>query len=231
MPYACGARSVPRALSQESLILMARSHKYTMVIDASQCMNCKACVVSCQLENRVPVRHGRNWIRETPEGGDTVFQPANCMQCEEPSCVAACPAPGATYIGKDGIVVVNPDRCINCGNCVAACPYGARYRHPERLVADKCDFCRHRIAMGLEPACVVTCPTRVRKFGDLNDPASEVSKLVAKGGLVTVANTVVNTKPNIYFLAGTRPLTWPKEPTLPGGQRMPREFWREKRYG
>ncbi len=202
--------------------------KYAMVIDTSRCLNCKACIVSCQLENGVPPDYTRDWIKET-KGESSMpfyFQPANCMQCDEPSCVAACPVPGATYKAKNGLVVINPDLCINCGNCVPACPYGARFRHPVKHIVDKCDFCRHRIKQGLEPACVVTCPTRTRVFGDLNDPESEVSRLVKKGGLVQVFNPKVDTKPNIYFVKGTKPLTWPREPTLPGDVHMSPAFWR-----
>jgi Fe-S-cluster-containing dehydrogenase component len=204
--------------------------KYTMVIDASKCMNCKACIVACQLENGVPPHYSRDWIRERKEDGTALhFQPANCMQCDDPSCVAACPVPGATFKDKDGLVLINPDICINCGNCVPACPYGARFRHPIKHIADKCDFCRHRIKQGLEPACVVVCPTRTRVFGDLNDPGSEVSRLVRQGGLVQLFNPKVDTKPNIYFVKGTEPLTWPREPTLPGDIHMPLVYWRTYR--
>jgi tetrathionate reductase subunit B len=76
---------------------------------------------------------------------------------------------------------------------------------------------------------VVTCPTRTRIFGDLNDPKSEVSRLLKEGGLVRVINPKVDTKPNIYFLEGTMPLTWPKVPTLPGNVHMPLVFWRTYR--
>jgi tetrathionate reductase subunit B len=207
--------------------------KYAMVIDASKCFNCKACIISCQLENGVSPLDSRNWVKEITEkqSGEYHFQPANCMQCDEPSCVAACPVPGATYKAKDGIVIIDQTRCINCGNCVSACPYGARYRHPVKKVADKCDFCLHRISKGLQPACVVTCPTKARIFGDLNDPRSEVSGLLEGGDLIRVINAKVDTKPNIYFIKGTRPITWPREPELPGGIRMPIAFWRQYRKG
>ncbi len=205
--------------------------KYAMVIDTSRCFDCKACIISCQLENGIPPLYHRNWIIETGggNGGLFDFQPGNCMQCDEPACIAACPVPGATFKSKTGLVLIDPDRCIDCGNCVPACPYGARYRHPTKRIADKCDFCRHRIARGLEPACVVTCPTRARVFGDLNDPKSEVSRLLKKGGLVRVVSPKIDTKPNIFYLEGTRPLAWPREPTLPGDVHMPLAFWRKYR--
>ena len=200
--------------------------KYAMIIDAGKCINCKACIVSCQLENRVLPFFQRNWIKSAffGPGKGFHFQPGNCMQCDAPSCVEACPV-GATFKTENGIVVIDPNTCIGCGNCIPACPYGARYRHPERHIADKCDFCRHRLKRGLEPACVDVCPTRARIFGDLNDPASEISQLFKQENLVQVKNVKIDTQPNIYYLAGTRPLNWPHEPTLPGDVHMPPAFW------
>jgi len=178
--------------------------KYAMVIDASKCFDCKACIVACQLENGVPPRFERGWIKHAAGGQETKlqFQPGNCMQCDEPSCVEACPV-GATFKSRDGRVLID--------------------------IADKCDFCQRRLKRGLEPACVVTCPTRARVFGDLNDPSSEVSRLLKRGGLVRVVNLKVDTKPNIYYMEGTMPLTWPAEPTLPGNVHMPLGFWRKSR--
>ena len=121
--------------------------------------------------------------------------------------------------------VVDQDLCIGCGNCVTACPYGARYRDPGARRADKCDFCRHRISRGEEPACVVTCPTKARIFGDLNDPQSEVSRLVKEEKLVRVTAPHVDTRPNIYYHEGTRLLDWAVTPTLPGNVHMERDFW------
>ena len=204
--------------------------KYAMVIDASKCFSCKACIVACQMENGVPPRFERDWIKQSAGGQEMKwhFQPGNCMQCDEPSCVEACPV-GATFKSRDGRVLIDPSTCINCGNCVPACPYGARYRHPTKHIADKCDLCERRLKRGEEPACVVTCPTRARVFGNLNDPSSEVSRLLNRGGLVRVINPKVDTKPNIYYVEGTVPLTWPVEPTLPGNVHMPLTFWRKFR--
>ena len=136
------------------------------------------------------------------------------MQCDRPTCVDACPV-NATYKGKDGRVIIDPSLCISCGLCVPACPYGARFLHPQRDVADKCDFCDRRLKRGLDPACVVTCPTGVRVFGDFNDPSSRVSRLLKQGSLVRVVNTKVDTKPNIYYFDNTAPLDWPEDPELP----------------
>lgn len=201
--------------------------KYGIVIDASKCIDCKACLVACKVENNVPEGFWRNWIRplwDISNSRKTEFQPGQCMQCDTPSCVAACPV-NATYKQADGLVVIDPQKCIGCGNCETACPYGARYRDPAIRRADKCDFCEHRLERGEEPACVVTCPTKARTFGDLNDQNSEVSRMVKKDKLVRVNAPHVNTRPNIYYREGTQLLDWAVTPTLPGNVHMAREFW------
>ena len=203
--------------------------KYGIVIDASKCIDCKACLIACKVENELPEGYWRNWIKplwDMQGSRRSEFQPGQCMQCGNPSCVAACPV-GATYKGKNGIVVIDPKTCIGCGNCISACPYGARYRNAARHIADKCDFCMHRVERGEAPACVVTCPTKTRIFGDLNDPQSEVRRLVKTGKLVRVIAPHVNTRPHIYYHAGTRLLDWAVTPTLPGNVHMAPEYWEE----
>ena len=145
-----------------------------MVIDSSKCIDCKACMVSCKVANEVPEGQWRNWIKQdmpdlmASRPGRAHFQPGGCMHCDNPTCVAACPT-GATFKSdKDGTVVIDQDLCIGCGNCIPACPYAARYRHPEKKKAEKCDFCTERRARGQVPACVDTCPTKARVFGDIN---------------------------------------------------------------
>jgi Fe-S-cluster-containing dehydrogenase component len=202
--------------------------QYVLVIDSQKCIDCKACMIACKVENQIPQGYWRNWIKQTanPKGRRIQFQPGQCMQCESPACVAACPV-RATYKRNDGMIVIDPKRCIGCGNCVAGCPYGARFRNPETKVAEKCNYCEHRLLRGEEPACVTTCPTKTRVFGDLNDPNSTVSQLMKKGGLVQVANQIVNTRPRIYYLAGVVQLDWPREPTLPGNVHLPVTFWKK----
>jgi tetrathionate reductase subunit B len=146
----------------------------------------------------------------TIPAGQTVatsyFVPRLCMQCEDSPCTAVCPV-GATYRTPDGVVLVDQDRCIGCGYCVVACPYGARYIVPAgghtpngiAGVADKCTFCYHRITHGQEPACVEVCPRSARKFGDLNDPASEVSLILAQEK-TSVMRPELGTKPRVHYI-------------------------------
>ena len=173
--------------------------KLAMVIDSSTCIDCKGCMAACKVENKVPAGHWRNWIKRQEANFITMektagktaghFQPGNCMHCDTPTCVQACPT-GATYKDeKDGTVKVNDELCIGCGSCMPACPYGARYRHPEKKIVDKCDYCDARRHAGKTPACVETCPTQARTFGNLNNSDSRVAKLVPATLLMNTSST------------------------------------------
>ena len=151
--------------------------RYAMAIDLSLCVGCAACAVACKMENEVPPGVFNLWIREREVGEYpnlvVEFRPEQCLHCENPPCVPVCPT-GASYQTKDGLVLVDPKKCIACGACIAACPYDARYLHPAGYVS-KCTFCAHRLEKGKVPACVETCPTYCRTFGDLEDPESPAS--------------------------------------------------------
>lgn len=199
-----------------------------MVIDSSKCIDCKACMVSCKVANEVPQGQWRNWIKQAlpdlraPRPGRAHFQPGGCMHCDNPICVAACPT-GATFKSdKDGTVVIDQDLCIGCGNCIPACPYAARYRHPEKKKAEKCDFCTERRARGQVPACVDTCPTKARVFGDIGDPTSEAAMLLKENpdAVVKVIHPESDTKPNMFYLGSTAPMNWPVKAVMPTSMQM-----------
>jgi Fe-S-cluster-containing dehydrogenase component len=178
-----------------------------MAIDLAACVGCAACAVACKLENEVPAGVQRLWIR-LEEGGafpnpSAWFRPEQCQHCSEPACVAVCPT-GASYVGEWGLVLVEAETCIACGACVAACPYDARHFDPRGFVS-KCSFCDHRVAEGRPPACVETCPTLCRTFGDLDDPSSEVAIAVAEARRIDVMKPEVGTHPNVYYLNAPRP--------------------------
>ena len=118
----------------------------------------------------------------------TVHFPRSCLHCETPACVTVCPT-GASYKrAEDGIVLVDADKCIGCQLCAWACPYGAREYSEVRGTMQKCTLCVDRIynetlsEYDRQPACVMACPTRARHFGDIGDPESKVSQLVAERG-------------------------------------------------
>ena len=137
---------------------------------------------------------------------EAFFEPRLCMQCEDSPCTAVCPV-GATYHTEDGVILVDARRCIGCGYCVVACPYGARYLTPaaDRApgdmpgVADKCTWCYHRISRGAKPACVEVCPVGARKFGDANDPASGIAQLVAERK-PSLLHPEYGTRPRVLYL-------------------------------
>ena len=126
------------------------------------------------------------------------FVPKLCNQCTHPSCVQVCPT-GATYRTKDGVVLIDPTYCIGCRYCVQACPYGVRYFNEDKGIADKCNWCYHRITKGMNPACVEACPVGARIFGDQNDKESPVS-LFIRNNRVNVLRPDTGNAPNLFYV-------------------------------
>ena len=154
--------------------------RYGMVIDTVRCVGCMDCVVVCKTENGVPEGYNRDWIVYDTVGAHPTLhmeiRSERCNHCDNPPCVYCCPC-GASHIhDRGGVVLVHHDKCSGCKACIAACPYDARFIHPEGY-ADKCTFCIHRVEKGLDPACVAVCPTHCMHFGDMDDPNSEVRRL------------------------------------------------------
>ena len=171
--------------------------------------------------NRILTKGGEDM--DTPSGifpnVRMVHYPLNCQHCVNPACVKVCPV-GATYKDEDtGVVRQDYDKCIGCRMCMAACPYtGVRsfnWEEPKLYVdfdcgdsdvpkhrkhtVEKCTMCWHRLAKGLAPICIEACPGRARFFGDLNDPESEVSKLIATREHRTLLPEK-GTRPSVYYL-------------------------------
>ena len=183
--------------------------KYGFVIDPKRCIDCRACLVACRAENNVPLDHTRIWVYDQGVQGQfpnlsQQFVPYNCMHCDEPPCVEACPSQATYKRPEDGIVVIDQEACIGCGLCISACPYHVRYLNPETGKADKCNACLQRVQQGEAPACVATCVGGARLFGDLNDPNSEASIALREAKSVKRLPAVgKDTGPNIHYINDT----------------------------
>ena len=186
--------------------------RYAMAIDLRKCIGCMSCVVACKSEFGTPLGVWRTWVKVADKGTypntQRVFMPRLCNHCDYPVCVRNCPTQ-ATFKHKDGFVLQRYNRCIGCRTCVVACPYNARHLIPAKRtdknlphsVVDKCTFCIHRVKRGLLPACVQACVGGARIFGDLNDPGSEVAKIVSKER-VTVLKPELGTSPSVFYIGG-----------------------------
>lgn len=175
--------------------------RYAMAIEVNKCVGCADCVVACQTENNVPIGYSRDWIVERVRGEypDLLmhFESQRCNHCIDTPCVRTCPT-GASFVDEGGIVKVTHDECIGCGACIESCPYDARYFHPDGYV-DKCTFCDHRVKEGMDPACVSVCPTYCMHFGDLDDPDSDISKMLKTREQFTITPEA-GTAPQVFYL-------------------------------
>jgi tetrathionate reductase subunit B len=171
---------------------------YAMLIDCAKCIGCESCAETCREEYELPDGVWRSWVKFI-EREEMLFLPRLCNHCDNPPCATVCPV-SASYKREDGIVLTDYKKCIGCKYCMIACPYDARFLHPIHKVSDKCTFCDHRLEEGLLPACVEVCPVGARIFGDLNNPESEISKLIAQKP-VQVLRKDMGTKPKVYYIA------------------------------
>jgi Fe-S-cluster-containing dehydrogenase component/formate-dependent nitrite reductase membrane component NrfD len=178
-----------------------RSVQWAKVIDHTRCIGCHACTTACKSENEVPLAVTRTYVKHVDVGEFPLVRRAHqvtrCNQCAFAPCVTACPTT-AMFKRADGIVDFDKSICIGCKACMAACPYDAIFINPEDHAAEKCNFCAHRIDMGLEPACVVVCPTEAILVGDLHDPASKVAQIVNREP-VTVRRPEKETLPKLFY--------------------------------
>jgi len=159
--------------------------QFAFVIDCDRCIGCKGCQVACKLQNTIALGQGRNKVCTIGPSGifpnlQMYFLPTMCQQCANPTCVEVCPT-GACYKDEaDGIIKIDRSLCIGCGSCKRACPYDCINANKELRVADKCDLCASARECGDTPACVRNCSGGALHYGDINDPESEVSKLLAQ---------------------------------------------------
>jgi molybdopterin-containing oxidoreductase family iron-sulfur binding subunit len=204
--------------------------RLAIAINTQRCIGCQTCVFACKMENNVPMkmRWTRTITKDCDvEDGATgtypalsrTYLPLSCMHCDNPACQRVCPV-GATYTDDKGRVLIHYDLCIGCRICMAACPYNARvfnWSDPEHKpdfatgnkdvpvrykgIMEKCTLCKERTDNGQEPMCVVCCPERARTYGDLDDPTSDISKLIAEQHAYTLLPEK-GTLPKVHYLDG-----------------------------
>jgi len=184
---------------------------YAMAFDYKLCINCHACEVACKEENGVDLgaKNHRLWIEEDGETEGNFwnlnrekveFIQMQCQQCEEAPCLKACPN-GAIYIDERGIVRLHKERCDLTLACMKACPYDARYIDEKNALTDKCIFCADtRLARGeTTTACQISCPAKLRYFGDLDDDESEISRVLRERKHFKLKSEL-GTKPKLFYL-------------------------------
>ena len=202
--------------------------RWAMIIDLKQCVACETCIEVCRQFNKPPPGPGwrRSMVHEIEghPGDRRLFLTMSCMHCEKPTCLEVCPS-GATFRRSDGIVDIDLNLCLGCGACVVACPYQARSISKSDIISNenhaktkdrigictKCDFCIKLIDTGLAqglkpgieseatPRCVRFCLADALYFGDLEDPESEVSKIIEDNNVVCMQEEL-GTNPCVYYI-------------------------------
>src|SRR5687767_3376634 len=186
---------------------------YGFIIDNRKCIGCHACTVACKAEHEVPIGVNRTWVKYIEKGTfpDTrrLFSVMRCNHCADAPCVEICPVE-SLFTRADGIVDFDDRRCIGCKACTQACPYDAIYMHPDDHTSAKCNYCTHRVDIGLEPACVNVCPEHAIISGDMDNPETEISRLLARE-TVSVRKAEKGTNPKLFYIDGDKASLDPTE--------------------
>ena len=158
--------------------------------------------MACKSEHDVPLGVNRTWVKYIETGSfpdvDRHFSVMRCNHCDNAPCITICPT-GALFRAANGVVDFDDSNCIGCKGCMNACPYDAIYINPATSTAHQCNFCNHRVAQGLEPSCVVVCPTHAIKVADLDDPNDETTRIIARRDTAVRAPDQ-QTLPKVHYL-------------------------------
>jgi formate dehydrogenase iron-sulfur subunit len=173
--------------------------KVAKLIDISKCIGCKACQSACMEWNDLRDAVGTNtgtydnprdltenswtvmkFFEVEPDGKlEWLIRKDGCMHCADPGCLKACPSPGAIVQYSNGIVDFHEENCIGCGYCVTGCPFNVPRISKKDSKAYKCTLCSDRVSVGLEPACIKTCPTGALVFGSKEDMIDHANERIA----------------------------------------------------
>ena len=171
------------------------------LLDSDSCIGCHACTVACKSEHDVPLGVNRTWVKYIETGSfpnvNRHFSVMRCNHCDNAPCITICPT-GALFRAANGVVDFDDSNCIGCKGCMNACPYDAIYINPATSTAHKCNFCNHRVTQGLEPSCVVVCPTHAIKVADLDDPTDETTRIIARSD-TAVRAPEQQTLPKVHY--------------------------------
>jgi len=192
---------------------------YGFIIDNRKCIGCHACTVACKQEHDLPIGVNRTWVKYVEKGQfpntRRVFSVQRCNHCANAPCVEICPV-SALWTRKDGIVDFDSQRCIGCKACMQACPYDAIYIHPDDLTAAKCNYCAHRVEVGLLPPCVNVCPEHAIIAGDMDDPQTEIAQTLSRFQ-VQVRKPEKGTRPKVFYIEGDAASLNPTYASTPEG--------------
>ncbi len=202
---------------------------YGFIIDNRRCIGCHACTIACKAEHEVPLGNFRTWVKSVEKGAfpnvRRHFTVLRCNHCSDAPCVNICPT-RALFHRRDGIVDFDNAHCIGCKACMVACPYDAIYIDVNTRTAAKCNYCAHRVEVGLEPPCVTVCPEQAIIAGDTSDPATRIHSLLLEQP-VSVRKPECGTWPKVSYIDGEPAILVPgsavKAPTYAWAQRLPGE--------
>src|ERR1044072_1823964 len=215
---------------QQASIAPVQEARWAKVIAHTRSIGCHACSTACKSENEVPLGVHRTYVKYAEVGTfpqvKRHYQVTRCNQCDDAPCVEICPT-GAMYRRRDGIVDFDKSICIGCKACMAACPYDAIFINPEDHSAEKCNFVAHLMDGGLEPACVVVCPTQAILIGDMNDQTSYVAQIVNREP-VNVRRPEKETLPKLFYKGAHQATLDPLAARRPEGGLF---MWSEQQEG
>jgi Fe-S-cluster-containing dehydrogenase component/formate-dependent nitrite reductase membrane component NrfD len=177
---------------------------FGFVIDNRRCIGCHACTVACKAEHDDPIGVNKTWVKYIEKGEfpntSRNFSVMRCNHCDDSPCTDVCPVT-ALWERDDGIVDFDPERCIGCKACLQGCPYDALYIDPNTETAAKCNYCSHRVDTGREPACVTVCPEDAIVAGDMENPDTDISRLVSNQE-VQARKPEKGTEPKLFYVDG-----------------------------